>query len=885
MKGNIMNVRILASKLSSAALFAAVFTSSVLQAQSPQVPLLGISRAVASIANQQVQGLAIDSQGNVYVSTQPGLQMPGALQPTVGQVLKLPCAGGVDCWSTTPTAIDFPFSNPKGLAVDSSGNLYVADYGSNAVVKISPTGASTTVGTGLQQPSDVKIDSAGDVFIADTGNDRVVEVYVNGKQDYPITWDIANHPGPVAIAIDQNNYLYVACPMQPIYKWLTQSVGFGLYLNKNWGGVIGTADMSLAVDSAGDLFVLLNGPQASLMKVSPNNTSTLLQSLVNVSPANTSGSAGLAVDSSGNPVFASNQTDSSLVYNWQNTSGYSGSAAVSSDCSSQACFQQGIVTFQFKQATNFGSAQWLTEGSPGSDFQGSSLVSCVATTGSPVALPYIPAETACTWTYKFTPQLPGLRRGAVELLDQGGTTVASALLNGTGVAPQIMFASSGAPITVANDLNRPTAIFADAKGSVMALATGSQQILEMETAGQTTINLARSNPWGFTVDGAGVKYVSDRATNKIFTSYPWGAAPGEMGNGLSSPSGIAVDGSGNLYVADTGNGRVVKIAAQAQGCNTICAPAEQTTVGTGFVQPVAVALDAAGNVYVADQALNHVFKVTPTGSTAQVDPGGLQQPSGVAVDAAGDVYISQLGGNPVMIAADLQSALTAVAIGPTYGVAIDQAGNVFLTTDKAILQFALSQPPALSFPITAAGATSNPLAITIQNSGNAPLQIKGLGVPANFTPASASGPKPGCAPELSLNSGVSCLLEIQFKPIVTGAVQSTAALSDNSLNGSPSTQSIALSGVALASQTLTFAPIPSMRVGSALYLSVSTSSGLPVTATSLTPGICEVTGTVIASQANGLLVSPGTCTIQVSQPGNAQYAPAQPVTRSFTVTY
>jgi hypothetical protein len=76
-----------------------------------------------------------------------------------------------------------------------------------------------------------------------------------------------------------------------------------------------------------------------------------------------------------------------------------------------------------------------------------------------------------------------------------------------------------------------------------------------------------------------------------------------------------------------------------------------------------------------------------------------------------------------------------------------------------------------------------------------------------------------------------------------------------------------------------------MRVGNALFLSVSASSGLPVTATSLTPGICEVTGTVIASQANGLLVSPGTCTIQVSQPGNAQYAPAQPVTRSFTVTY
>jgi len=62
-----------------------------------------------------------------------------------------------------------------------------------------------------------------------------------------------------------------------------------------------------------------------------------------------------------------------------------------------------------------------------------------------------------------------------------------------------------------------------------------------------------------------------------------------------------------------------------------------------------------------------------------------------------------------------------------------------------------------------------------------------------------------------------------------------------------------------------------------LTLSATSSSGLPVSFSSTTTAVCTVSGTTAT------LVNPGTCTIQASQAGNANYAAATPVSQSFTV--
>jgi hypothetical protein len=81
-----------------------------------------------------------------------------------------------------------------------------------------------------------------------------------------------------------------------------------------------------------------------------------------------------------------------------------------------------------------------------------------------------------------------------------------------------------------------------------------------------------------------------------------------------------------------------------------------------------------------------------------------------------------------------------------------------------------------------------------------------------------------------------------------------------------------------ATQTITFNAIAAQTVGATVSLSASASSGLPVSFASLTPAVCTVTGTTAS------MVAAGTCSIQASQSGNADYLAASPVTQSFTVT-
>jgi Bacterial Ig-like domain (group 3)/Kelch motif len=81
-----------------------------------------------------------------------------------------------------------------------------------------------------------------------------------------------------------------------------------------------------------------------------------------------------------------------------------------------------------------------------------------------------------------------------------------------------------------------------------------------------------------------------------------------------------------------------------------------------------------------------------------------------------------------------------------------------------------------------------------------------------------------------------------------------------------------------ATQTITFAVIPSQAANTTLNLSATASSSLPVTFTSTTTSVCTVSGTT------ALLIAAGTCTIEASQAGNNVYQPAASVEHSFSVT-
>jgi sugar lactone lactonase YvrE len=139
------------------------------------------------------RGIATDGAGNVYVADTFNHTIrkitPG------GEVSTLAGTAGIAGYADgAGTAAGFTY--PHGIAVDAAGNVYVADTYNHMVRKISPTGAVTTLAGGLRLPGDnngpgavarfnmpsgVAVDNSGNVYVADTENHTVRKIAMNGE--------------------------------------------------------------------------------------------------------------------------------------------------------------------------------------------------------------------------------------------------------------------------------------------------------------------------------------------------------------------------------------------------------------------------------------------------------------------------------------------------------------------------------------------------------------------------------------------------------------------------------------------------------------------------------------------------------------------------------
>jgi sugar lactone lactonase YvrE len=135
-------------------------------------------------------GVAVDSAGNVYVLDDDTVRKVTA----AGVVTTLAGTAGMR-GSADGTGAAARFSSPTGIAVDSTGNVYVADTVNNTIRKVTAAGVVTTLagtagafgsadGTGAAArfgfPEGVAVDSAGNVYVADTGNLAIRRVTPTG---------------------------------------------------------------------------------------------------------------------------------------------------------------------------------------------------------------------------------------------------------------------------------------------------------------------------------------------------------------------------------------------------------------------------------------------------------------------------------------------------------------------------------------------------------------------------------------------------------------------------------------------------------------------------------------------------------------------------------
>ncbi len=123
------------------------------------------------------EGVAVDASGNVYVADTGNTRIR---KITAGGVVSTLASSGTDAL----------FSNPSGVAVDASGNVYVAEHSNNRIRKITTGGVvSTLAGSGTEgfadgsgtdalfsNPNEVAMDASGNVYVADTGNNRIRKI-------------------------------------------------------------------------------------------------------------------------------------------------------------------------------------------------------------------------------------------------------------------------------------------------------------------------------------------------------------------------------------------------------------------------------------------------------------------------------------------------------------------------------------------------------------------------------------------------------------------------------------------------------------------------------------------------------------------------------------
>ncbi len=526
---------------------------------------------------------------------------------------------------------------------------------------------------------------------------------------------------------------------------------------------------------------------------------------------------GVAVDGKGDVFIA--DTDNNRAVEVQPVAVNFGSVNIGSSATL-------TLNYNVTAGGTLGAVKVLTQGAPNLDFTLASGSTC---TGS------VTGGSSCTVNVTFAPKFAGARNGAVEIVDGSGNVLATTYIHGIGVGPQIAFGPGVQTTVPASGLSFPAGVAVDGAGDVFIADTFNSRVVEVTPSGvQTTVPVSGlSDPRGVAVDGAGDVFIADRVNNRVVEVTPSGVQT-TVASGLNAPEGVAVDGAGDVFIADTLNGRVVEVTPSGV----------QTTVpATGLNSPFGVAVDGAGDVFIADTYNNRVVEVTPSGTQTTVSS-GLNRPNRVAVDGAGDVFIAD-------------------------------------TNNSRVVEVNRSTPPTLSFAATNVNSTNGPQSVTVENNGNAPLSAiaPGLAIGPNFAQVTGSGTPADCTASFSLIPGADCNLSISFTPTVSGALNGTATLTDNSLNGNPATQNIPLTGTGVAlSQTISFAPLANQVQGTPVTLIASATSGLPVSFTSLTPAVCTVSGTTAA------LINPGTCNIQASQPGNAQYAAATPVTQGLTVS-
>ena len=607
------------------------------------------------------------------------------------QVIDTVAGGGPD----NVPALSANLAQPVSVAVDGSGNLFLAARELHRVFKVDGSGQLTVVAgsgtpgfsgdggpataTGLSFPSGVALDAAGNLFIADRDSQRirrvdaatgiVTTVAGNGSVGFSGDGGPATTTSlffPSGVALDTAGNLFIADQSNQRIRRVDGATGIittvagngGFGFSGDGGSATATSlffPSGVAVDAAGNLLIAdtnnarirrVDGATGIISTVAGNGAFGFIGDGGPATAASLNFPSRVALDAAGNLLIA--DTSNHRIRRVDGATGI-------------------ITTVAGSGFAN----RFSGDGGPA--------------TGASLNAPSGVALDAAGNLFLSDRNNQRIRR--VDAASGIITTVA-----GNGIAG---FGGDGGPATSAS-LNAPSGVALDAAGNLLIVDTNNARIRRVDAATGIITTVAGNGGFGFSGDDGPATSAS-----------------------LNAPSGVALDAAGNLLIADTNNARIRRVDAASGIITTVAGNGIAGFGGDGgpatsasLDAPSGVALDAADNLLIADQSNQRIRRVD--GATGMIttiagngiagfggDGGpatgaGLSFPSGVVLDAAGNLFLSDrnnqrirrvdaasgiittVAGNGIAGFSGDGGLATATSLSFPTGVALDAAGNLFI---------------------------------------------------------------------------------------------------------------------------------------------------------------------------------------------------------------